>query len=166
SGGGAGVAGAARGDPLAQQAILPGAGGEASSAFVGDGAGRLEQEQTAVRVVGIGAAAEAVARERTIIEGGIVAEQAEPETALALERSVTGTGVATRPPQERHDMPLEVDLAEVVPVRQAHRLGAPPGSEQQQGGGEQQGPSHGAALHSMKDPPPGPLPEAERGSRT
>src|SRR5262249_49143181 len=80
----------AGGDPLAQDVVLPGAGGEAPAALVGDGGGRLEQQQAAVGVVGVGAAAEAVAREGAIIEAGIVAEEAEPEAALALERPVTG----------------------------------------------------------------------------
>src|SRR5262249_32285118 len=73
-GGAARLPATARGDPLAQHAILPGSGGEAASAFVGNGGGRLEQDQAAVRVVGVGAPAEAVARERTIIETGIMAE--------------------------------------------------------------------------------------------
>src|SRR5438105_12255017 len=91
--GAAGPPGTTRGDPLAQHAVLPGAWGETPTALVGDGAGRLEQQQAALGVVGVGAAAEAVARERTIIQAGIIAEQAETKAALALERAVTGAGV-------------------------------------------------------------------------
>src|SRR5438067_2234114 len=39
-----------------------------------------------------------------------VAEQAEPQSALALKRAVTGTGVAPRPAEEADDVALEVDL--------------------------------------------------------
>ena len=37
----------------------------------------------------------------------VVAEQRQPEAALALERAVTGPAVAAQPAQQRHDVPLE-----------------------------------------------------------
>src|SRR5262249_13389967 len=81
------VARHAVGDPAAEQVILPRALAEAAESAVFDLAGGLEQDQAVVGIAGIDAAALHVAGQGGVVELGVVAEQRQAETALALERS-------------------------------------------------------------------------------
>ena len=68
--------------------------------------------------------AEAVARQgEVVLLRRVVAEQRQPQAALALERAVTGPGAAPRAHQQRRDVALEVHRGQFRPAGQAHRVG-------------------------------------------
>ncbi len=97
-------------DPGAEQAVGPGAAAETDEPAVRHLAGGLEQEQAAVRIDAVDAAAFHFAGQGEVILLGVVAEEAEPEAALALERAVAGAGIAARAAEYAHHVPFKIDL--------------------------------------------------------
>src|SRR5262249_14152160 len=108
-------------DPFAEHAILPGITSEPPAAAVIDLPGCFEQKQAVVRVREIDAAAQEVAGQGGIGLAGVVAEQRQAESALALEGAVAGAGVTAHATEEAHDMALEVHIAEGGSPRQSNR---------------------------------------------
>src|SRR5262249_18531122 len=88
--------------------VLPGVLGEARSAAVCDLPGGLEEHQAVIRIDRVDAPCLSLTGEGEIVLFGIVAEERQTKAALALERAVAGTGVATRTAEEAHQVPLEV----------------------------------------------------------
>src|SRR5262249_10834032 len=79
---------------------------------------------------------------------GVVAEQAEAESPLALEGAVAGAGATAVPAEQGHHVALEIDFRERAAAGHPHRLGPGRAGEQPQGRGEQRGrPAGGAQRH-------------------
>jgi len=108
---------AAAGDPLGEDAILPRPGVEPLPAFVRRGHGRLRDEETLRRVPQFDATTARLAGDRIKVRRGIVGKQAETESALAGNGTVTGTRVAPLPRQHGHDVSAEAPLEVLVVAR-------------------------------------------------
>ena len=119
-------------DPLAEQLIGPGVFGEALLAAVFDLAGGLEQEEAGVGVGAVDAPAFEVVRQGDVILFGVVAEERQTKTALALERAVTGAGVAAHAAEQAHDVPLEIDFLHDAAAGQSHFGAGGAGGESQE----------------------------------
>src|SRR5436309_838855 len=83
-------------------------GRETLTTPVGELPGGLEKEQATVGIERIDPPAQGLARQSGVVASGIGAEERETEAVLPLERSMTGTGVATRLAEQAHDVTLEV----------------------------------------------------------
>src|SRR5262249_13267560 len=59
------------------------------------------------------------AGDRMVVLAGLMAEQLQPDAALALERALAGGGVAAGPAEHAHDVALEIDPLELAPAGQA-----------------------------------------------
>src|SRR5262249_40491144 len=106
-------------------------GVETFATAVADPAARLEQDQAAVRVGDVDAAAGGVTGQGEVVALGGVTEQRQPQAATPLERTVTGAGAAAELAQQRRDVPLEIDARQLPAVGQLHRLGNGSGGQQQ-----------------------------------
>src|SRR5262249_55460159 len=94
---------------------------EPHAAAVLDLAGRFEQQQTIVGIDRIDAPPQAVARDRHEILVRLIAEQRQAEAPLALKRAMASAGVAASPAKQSHDMPLEIDVLELLVAGQIDR---------------------------------------------
>src|SRR5262249_48591207 len=123
-------------DPFPEDLVLPGTRGEAPAAAVRRLPGGLEQEQAAVGIGRIDAAAEEIAGDRGVVLLRLVAEKRQAEAALALERTVAGAGVASHAAEEAHQVPLEIDHFELAAVGQRDRRRGRGALEQDQATGK------------------------------
>src|SRR5262245_12185316 len=82
----------AAGDPLTEDAVLPGVDIEPFAAAMRDLSRGLEQQQTLIRRYGIDSPAEAVAGEGKVVFLGRIAEQAEVKASFALEGTMARAG--------------------------------------------------------------------------
>jgi hypothetical protein len=91
-------------EPLDQELVIDGAGLEALAALVGDGPGRLQEEQAAGRIFEVRPPAESVADDGGVIVVRAEREDRQLEPALAVLAGVTRPGVAPGLRQHRHDV--------------------------------------------------------------
>ena len=78
---------------------------------------RLEQQQAVIGVETIDAAAQAIACQGEVVLLRRMAEQRQPQAALALEGAVAGARGASRAAEQRCDVALEVHLAQLGAAR-------------------------------------------------
>src|SRR5438067_1738551 len=108
---------------------------EARPAFVRYLAETLLQNQAAVRVETIGAAAERLARQLHVIGGRVVAAQTQPEPTPTAGYSVTGARVATGDVERGDELLAEADRLWFVEVGDddGNARGGRPGVDDQHG---------------------------------
>jgi hypothetical protein len=104
-------------DPAANEAILIRANVHALAATVGDAAGCLRQQQTAVGSRGEQTPAARFLHERGVIDLRLEAEQRQFEPILPAGLAVAAAAVAAEFREDRHDLIAEVDWQIHVAVR-------------------------------------------------
>ena len=135
-------------DPGSEQLVLPGRLAEPRLSAVRRLPGRLEQEETLVGVAEVESPTVAIAVERVMILGGVVAEQRELEVALPLKRAVARPGRAAHSAEDAHDVPLEIHLFDRGAAGQRYPSVDGRCRQREQAKGNQRVPSGDAATHS------------------
>src|SRR5262249_53091249 len=95
--------------PTADETVLIGADLHAFAAAVGHAAGRLEQQQTAVRSGWEQTPTARLFHQRVEIDFRLEAEQRDFETVLTARLTATAAGIAAQLGEDRHDLIGEID---------------------------------------------------------